>query len=83
METTVGRIIFNESLPDGIPFINEQMTAKSLEQLTADLIIRYTGKEVQETLDEIKTLGFEYSTKSGISWGMDDLVVPKEKGKLM
>lgn len=83
VKTTVGRIIFNESLPEDIPFINEQMSAKSLEQLTADLIIRYPSEEVQETLDKIKTLGFEYSTKSGVSWGMDDLVVPHQKVQLM
>ncbi|MCP6726418.1 MAG: DNA-directed RNA polymerase subunit beta' [Patescibacteria group bacterium] len=83
IETTVGRIIFNESLPEDIAFINEQMSAKSLEQLTADMIIRYSNAEVQETLDKIKTLGFEYSTKSGVSWGMDDLVVPSQKPQIM
>ena len=83
VETTVGRVIFNESLPSDVSFVNEQMTAKSLEQLTADLIVRFPRVDVQETLDKIKTLGFEYSTKSGISWGMDDLIVPAEKPKLM
>jgi DNA-directed RNA polymerase subunit beta' len=83
VETTPGRLIFNESLPSGFPFVNEQITAKVMERLVADIIKHYPAKEAPGMLDKIKELGFEYATKSGITWGMDDLVVPKEKEQLL
>lgn len=79
LETSVGRIIFNEVLPEDYPFINEQMGAKRLDFLCSMLIERYGISRTAEIVDHIKDLGFEYVTKSGITWGMDDLVVPKEK----
>ncbi|MBU1015202.1 DNA-directed RNA polymerase subunit beta' [Patescibacteria group bacterium] len=82
-ETCAGRLIFNESLPADFPFVNEQMTNKKLERITGEIISTYPREVAEETLDLMKTLGFEYSTKSGITWGMDDLVVPKEKGELI
>ena len=83
VETTAGRIIFNESLPSGFPFVNEQITAKKMERLVADIIKHYPAKEAPGMLDKIKELGFEYSTKSSITWGMDDLLVPPEKEQLL
>ena len=82
-ETSVGRILFNNTLPDGYPFLSEEMDSKRLERLTADLIKKYPQEIVEECLDKIKNLGFEYSTISGITWGMDDLVVPRAKRELM
>jgi len=81
-ETTPGRIIFNESLPSDYAFINERMDSKSLTTLTAEIIEHYP-QEAEEILDRIKRLGFEYATKSGVTWGMDDLVVPEEKAELL
>jgi len=83
VETTVGRIIFNESLPTAFPFVNDQITAKRMERLVADIIKNYPAKEAPGMLDKIKELGFEYATKSGITWGMDDLRVPTEKKQLL
>jgi len=83
IETTPGRIIFNESLPLGFPFVNEQITAKKMESLVADIIKNYPAQEAPGMLDKIKELGFEYATKSGITWGMDDLRVPPEKKQLL
>ena len=83
LETTLGRIIFNEAMPEGFPFVNEQMTSKKLEKLCAKVIREYPNSLAQEMLDKVKEIGFEYATLSGVTWGMDDLVVPKEKGKLI
>jgi DNA-directed RNA polymerase subunit beta' len=83
LETSVGRVLFNESLPENFPFQNEWMNSKKLEKIISLIISRYGTEEAQETLDKIKDLGFEYSTLSGISWGMDDLIVPPEKPKIM
>jgi len=83
METTVGKILFNNSLPKDFPFESGEMDAKKLEKLTAKMIEIYDKDVVEEALDKIKKLGFEYSTVSGITWGMDDLVVPPEKAGLL
>jgi DNA-directed RNA polymerase subunit beta' len=78
-ETTAGRIIFNRTLPDDFAFIDRMVKVGDLESIAEDVIRRYDTKTIEETLDRIKELGFEYSTVSGISWGMDDLHVPAEK----
>ncbi|MDZ4232156.1 MAG: DNA-directed RNA polymerase subunit beta', partial [Candidatus Pacearchaeota archaeon] len=83
IESTVGRLIFNESLPAGFPFVNEQINSKKMERLVANIVKHYPKDQAPDMLDKIKELGFEYATKSGITWGMDDLVVPKEKAQLL
>lgn len=83
IETSVGRIIFNEALPEDFPFQNCQIKIKTLEQIVAELIKRYPKEIVATTLDKIKELGFEYSTLSGITFGMDDLIVPSEKKEIL
>ena len=83
IETCLGRILFNECLPDDFPFQNFEVRIKDLEKITRDIIRKYEPQTAQETLDKIKELGFEYSTWAGVSWGMDDLIVPPEKGKIM
>jgi DNA-directed RNA polymerase subunit beta' len=83
IETTAGRIIFNQALPEDYPFFNENIDFEILSRMTADIIEKYKEEEIEQTLDKIKELGFEYSTLSGISWGMDDLIVPKEKKELL
>ena len=83
IETTVGRILFNNTLPKDYPFQNTDMNSKKLEKLTSKIIENYDTATIENALDKIKNLGFEYSTISGITWGMDDLVVPKEKEKLI
>ncbi|MDD5145542.1 MAG: DNA-directed RNA polymerase subunit beta' [Candidatus Pacebacteria bacterium] len=83
VETCVGRILFNETLPADYPYQNSLIKVKDLEKITSRIISKY-GLEIAEiTLDKIKNLGFEYATKSGISWGIDDLVIPPEKGKII
>jgi len=79
IETSVGRILFNQALPKDFPFQNQQFRVKDLEKIVGELIEKYEREIVEETLDKIKDLGFEYSTLSGITWGMNDLTVPEEK----
>ena len=83
VETSVGRIIFNEALPDDFPFQNEYQNGKKMEKVLGKIIEIYSLEESQRTLDRIKNLGFEYATQSGISWGMNDLVVPPEKEEII
>jgi DNA-directed RNA polymerase subunit beta' len=83
LETTCGRIIFNEALPENYPFLNEQINKKKLSKVLGEIIEKHPEETVQKILDKIKEIGFEYSTLSGISWGMDDLIVPPQKEKLL
>ncbi len=83
IETSVGRILFNQTLPLELPFINEEINGKKLEKIVG-LIIGKIGIDLTHIyLDKIKNLGFEMSTKSGISWGMTDLITPPGKGKII
>ncbi|MEK7611851.1 MAG: DNA-directed RNA polymerase subunit beta' [Patescibacteria group bacterium] len=79
LETTVGRILFNRVLPADFPYINHLLTKKDLSKIVGELITLYGIDIAREHLDAIKEIGFTYATKSGISWGMDDLRVPPEK----
>jgi DNA-directed RNA polymerase subunit beta' len=83
IETSVGRILFNEILPKDHPFVNETMNSKKLEKLVSKIIGNYSPEIAHSVLDKMKDLGFEFSTRSGLSWGMDDLIVPPEKKKLI
>jgi len=83
LETSVGRILFNETLPANFPFQNQQIKIKDLEKIVSQLIENEPPKTVEETLDKIKELGFEYSTLSSITWGMDDLIVPEAKKRII
>ncbi|HUW72017.1 MAG TPA: DNA-directed RNA polymerase subunit beta' [Candidatus Humimicrobiaceae bacterium] len=78
-ETNVGRILFNQALPSDFPFQNKQIRVRDIEKIIAEIIEKYDPRFVEETLDKIKDLGFEYATISGISWGIDDLMIPAGK----
>jgi DNA-directed RNA polymerase subunit beta' len=83
LETTLGRVIFNRALPDDFPFKNELVNSRKIRDFTRNIIENYGNEVTTETLDKIKKIGFEYATLSGLSWGMDDLIVPPEKSALM
>ncbi|MFA7209578.1 MAG: DNA-directed RNA polymerase subunit beta' [Parcubacteria group bacterium] len=83
LETSVGRIKLNEIIPDGIEYVNYEMTKKELKMLVAKVLETCGAEETALFADEIKNLGFASVTKSGISWGMDDLNVPASKKDIM
>jgi DNA-directed RNA polymerase subunit beta' len=83
IETTVGRVIFNNTMPNDYRFINEQLSKKKLSKIVAELVNTYGVEQSADILDKIKKVGFEYATKSGITWSMDDLSVPKEKAGIL
>ncbi|MDQ3344973.1 MAG: DNA-directed RNA polymerase subunit beta' [Chloroflexota bacterium] len=83
VETTAGRVIFNRVLPQELGFVNKAMDRKSLKEIIARCY-RDLGPEATATLvDGIKGVGFRYATAAGITIGIDDLAVPKNKGKLL
>ncbi len=79
LETSVGRIIFNQVFPKGHSFINEKMNSSKLKTAVNAIIEKYGAEEFLPFLDKIKNLGFKFSTQSGITWGIDDLVIPPKK----
>jgi len=83
METSAGRVIFNSVLPEGTGFVNKELNGKQMRVLTEEVIRKAGPEKAQEYLDKIKKLGFDYATKSGISWGMDDLQIPVGKAKIV
>lgn len=83
IETTCGRLIFNNILPDGFRFVNEMFTKKTLSKLVGEIIDVHGIESSQEHLDSIKSLGFKYATYSGITWAISDTVIPKEKPELI
>ena len=83
VNTTVGRVVFNNSLPDGMPFVNGLLKKKGLQQLVQYSYLRRGLKATVPMLDGLKDLGFSYATRSGLSIGIDDLVIPKVKATLV
>ena len=83
VETSVGRIFFNEILPAQFHFINTEINSKEMTRLVDDLIATYPIEQMGEILDGIKGLGFYYATRSGITWGIDDMLVPEGKAPIV
>ena len=77
--TTVGRVIFNDILPEDLVFVNKTLNKKAVSSLILDCHKKYGSSLAVELLDKIKDLGFEFATKSGLSIGILDIKVPKEK----
>ena len=79
IETTVGRVLFNENRPQGVPFINTLLTKKNLKLVISDIITRTNFPTTAEFLDKIKTLGFYWSFKGGLSFNLGDLINPTQR----
>ncbi|MBE3519817.1 MAG: DNA-directed RNA polymerase subunit beta' [Firmicutes bacterium] len=83
VETTVGRVLFNEALPKGFPFQNETIDRKRLAEITAQCVKRYGMEQTADVLDRIKDLGFHFATIGGCTIAITDVVVPKEKAEIL
>jgi DNA-directed RNA polymerase subunit beta' len=79
IETTVGRVIFNESVPKEIGFINELLTKKSLRDIIGRVLKAAGTAATAKFLDDIKNLGFNTAYRGGLSFNLDDVIVPDEK----
>ncbi len=83
--TTVGRVLISEILPPGIPFdyANKVLNKKALSALIDVCYRKHKNKETVLLADRLRTLGFQYATKAGISICMDDMVIPEKKKDLI
>ena len=81
--TTFGRLLFNEILPPEIGFVDKLMGSKELTALVREVFRKLGNTRTVEVLDQLKKTGHYYATKAGISIGIDDVVVPAEKDRLI
>ena len=83
VETTPGRIVFNEEMPEGVPFVNQALDDKEIRKLI-ELVYRDKGPWVTvQMLDKLKSIGYYYATFFGATLSMDDIIIPKEKTAML
>ncbi len=83
IETTVGRIIFNQILPPDMEYVNDKLDKKQIVKHVGVIFEKYGAKVTSEILDMMKDLGFKYATLAGFTIGIDDLKIPEEKKQLL
>jgi DNA-directed RNA polymerase subunit beta' len=83
LHTTVGRVIFNDHLPTEMPFVNGLLKKKGVQALVQYCYLRFGLEKTVVMLDKLKELGFLYATKAGVSIGINDMVIPSVKPKLV
>ncbi|MBI1287585.1 MAG: DNA-directed RNA polymerase subunit beta' [Flavobacteriales bacterium] len=83
IETTVGRVLFNQVVPKGIAYINEVLTKKALRDIIGDIIYRVGMAESARFLDRIKGLGFMSAFRGGLSFNLGDVLIPAAKEEMI
>ena len=83
VDSTMGRILFNRAIPQAVGFINELMTKKSLRDLIGVIVRQTDIPTTADFLDQIKELGFKMAFKGGLSFNLDDVMVPENKVTLI
>jgi DNA-directed RNA polymerase subunit beta' len=83
LETTLGRALFNEALPNDYAYADYEVGKKQLGQIVNDLAERYPKVEVAHCLDQLKDLGFHWATRSGVTVSIGDVSTPADKPKIL
>ncbi|MFN5031950.1 MAG: DNA-directed RNA polymerase subunit beta' [Flavobacteriia bacterium] len=83
IETTCGRVLFNERVPREVGFINDVMTKKALRDIIGEVLKISGTSRTAQFLDDIKELGYDMAFKGGLSFNLDDIIIPKEKEELV
>ena len=83
VKTTVGRVLFNEYVPNEVNFVNKLLTKKALRSIISDVLANCGVSGTVHFLDAIKTIGFEMAFKGGLSFNLGDVIVPEEKETLI
>ena len=79
IDTTVGRVLFNQVVPEKAGFINEVLTKKSLRDIIGKILKVTSVPQTAEFLDKIKDMGFSFAFKGGLSFSLGDIIIPPEK----
>ncbi|MES2619482.1 MAG: DNA-directed RNA polymerase subunit beta', partial [Bacteroidota bacterium] len=83
VETTIGRLIFNQAVPENVGYINKMLGKKQLKDVIGQILAETNIPTTAKFLDDIKKMGFFYSFKGGLSFNLRDVVVPSNKDKLV
>ena len=83
IETTVGRVLLNDVVPEPLRFVNRELKKKEVTQLVAECYNKLGNEVTVAFLDELKDIGFRYATLSGLSIGIDDMHIPSAKERLI
>ena len=83
LDTTLGKTIFNDALPEDYPYVQEQVDKNQLGVIVNDLAERYSKVDVAVALDKLKDAGFHWATRSGVTISIDDVVSPSEKPEIL
>lgn len=83
LDTTLGRVLFNDTLPADYAFVNYEVGKKPLGAIVNDLAERYTKVEVAASLDALKDAGFSWATRSGVTVSIDDVTTPGDKAEIL
>ncbi len=83
IETTVGRILFNQVVPHEVGYINTLLTKKSLRDIIGVVMKKAGADKAADFLDDIKNLGYRMAFQGGLSFNLDAVLIPEEKGKLV
>ena len=83
LNTTLGRVYFNQVLPNDFPFIQTKVRKNEMKRIISEVIQRYNKAELREFLDAMKDVGFKYGAKAGLSVAMTDVKTPPEKKKIL
>jgi DNA-directed RNA polymerase subunit beta' len=83
IETTVGRVLFNQVVPKGVAYIDQLLTKKALRDIIGDIIYRVGMAESARFLDRIKNLGFMSAFKGGLSFNLGDVLIPEQKAPMI
>ncbi len=82
-DTTCGRVMFNEVVPQEVGFIDELLTKKSLRGIISNILHRTGVARAAQFLDDIKSMGYYWAFKGGLSFNIEDVIIPDEKDKLV
>ena len=83
IETTVGRVLFNEVVPEKAGFFNEVLTKKNLREIIGKILKLTSVPETSLFLDQIKDMGYAFAFKGGLSFSLGDIIIPNEKNKMI
>lgn len=83
IETTVGRVLFNQTVPEKAGYINEVLTKKSLRDIIGNILKITSVPETAEFLDKIKGLGYGFAFRGGLSFSLGDIIIPEEKNAMI
>ncbi len=83
IETTVGRVLFNEVVPEKAGYINEVLTKKSLRDIIGKILNLTDVPTTGKFLDDMKDMGFRFAFQGGLSFSLGDIIIPQEKGQMI